>query len=129
MAEKQKLTFQTVRMSWILSTSGHKPPKHPLSTPGKKHSRNELSSAEIVTAPDGSAVEASALLNNTSSASFVSEHLAQSLSSPCTSQSIHISGTAGLSPWSSLHCPGMDFSHHNQYEDSAPAALETEGRV
>ena len=62
-----------------------------------------LTCCVLVTAPDGSAVEARAILDNASSLSFVSECLAQSLSLPRTSRSIRISGIAGLSPKSPLH--------------------------
>ena len=48
-------------------------------------------------APDGSSVEVRALLDNASTASFVSERLVQSLSLPRTNQSIRISGIGGLS--------------------------------
>ena len=51
----------------------------------------------LVDAPDGSFVEARALLDCASSASFISERLAQSLCLPRSSQSIRISGVAGLS--------------------------------
>ena len=43
-------------------------------------------------------MEARALLDNASSASFVSEHLAQILQLPCSPQSIHVCGIAGSSP-------------------------------
>ena len=49
-----------------------------------------------VESPDGSLVKARALLDSASSASFVSERLAQSLNLPRSSQSAHISGVAGL---------------------------------
>lgn len=70
----------------------------------------------LVTAPDGSSVEARALLDNTSSASFVSERLAQSLHLPRVHQSIRVSGIAGSSPMTpiqsiaSLH---ISSAHHN----------------
>ena len=47
------------------------------------------------TAPDGSSVEV--LLDNASSASFISERLVQSLSLPCINQQIRVSGIGGLS--------------------------------
>ena len=56
----------------------------------------------LVNAPDGSTAEARALLDCASSASFVSERLAQSLNLPRTSQSAVISGVAGLSHKSTL---------------------------
>ena len=51
----------------------------------------------LVTAPDGSSVETRALLDNASSASFISERLVQSLSLPRASQQIRVSGIGGLS--------------------------------
>ena len=48
-------------------------------------------------APDGSAVEARALLDCASSASFVSERLTESLNLPRTNQTTIITGVAGLS--------------------------------
>ena len=45
-----------------------------------------------IKARDGSFVEARALLDNASSASFVSERLAQLLQLPCSSQSVHVYG-------------------------------------
>ena len=49
-----------------------------------------------VEAPDGSFMKARALLDSASSASFVSERLAQALNLPRSSQSALISGVAGL---------------------------------
>ena len=49
-----------------------------------------------IEAPDGSSIEARALLDSASSVSFVSECLAQSLRLPRSHQSIHISGVAVL---------------------------------
>ena len=51
----------------------------------------------LVVASDGSTAEARALLDCASSASFVSERLAQSLNLPRTNQNTVISGVAGLS--------------------------------
>ena len=51
----------------------------------------------LVDAPDGSSVEARAILDSASSASFVSERLAQTLCLSRTHQSTRISGVAGLS--------------------------------
>ncbi len=51
----------------------------------------------LVSAPDGSSVEARALLDNASSASFVSERLVQSLSLPRINQDVRISGIGGIS--------------------------------
>ena len=50
----------------------------------------------LVESPDGSSVKVRALLDSASSASFVSERLAQSLSLPRSSQKARISGVAGL---------------------------------
>lgn len=52
----------------------------------------------LINSPDGLNVEARALLNNASSASFVSEHLVQSLNLPLTCQKFHIFGIGGSSP-------------------------------
>ena len=54
---------------------------------------------------DGTSVKVRALLDNASSASFISEHLAQSLCLPYSNQNARISGIAGLShisPFQSL---------------------------
>ena len=50
----------------------------------------------LITAPDGSTIEARALLDNASSASFISERLAHSLSLPRMSQSVSVSGIGGV---------------------------------
>ena len=47
-------------------------------------------------------MEGRALLDNASSASFISEHLAQNLQLPCSPQTIHIFGIAGSSPRSPI---------------------------
>lgn len=52
----------------------------------------------LVTAPDGTPVEARALLDNASSASFISERLVQSLDLPRVHQNVRVSGIAGSSP-------------------------------
>ena len=57
----------------------------------------------LVDAPEGTSVEARALLDCASSASFISERLSQSLFLPCSSQNI-ISGVAGLSRSSLSQC-------------------------
>lgn len=75
----------------------------------------------LVEAPDGSSIEARALLDSASSALFVSEQLAQSLQLPRSHQSIRISGVAGLTcnlptqhianfNVSSLHSPSRKFN-------------------
>ena len=51
----------------------------------------------LITAPDGSTIEARALLDNASSASFISERLTHSLSLPRASQPIRVSGVGGIS--------------------------------
>ena len=51
----------------------------------------------LVDAPDGSSVEARAILDSASSASFVSERLSQTLCLPRSHQNTKISGVAGLS--------------------------------
>ena len=51
----------------------------------------------LVVTPDGSPVEARALLDNASSASFVSERLVQSLSLPRHNQHVRVSGIGGIS--------------------------------
>ena len=58
----------------------------------------------LVDAPDGSAVEARAILDSASSASFVSERLTQTLCLPRSHQSTKITGIAGLSHGSPLRC-------------------------
>ena len=57
----------------------------------------------VVHSPDGDSVRARALLDPASSTSFISEHLTQALCLPRSSQSIKISGIAGLSHRSPLH--------------------------
>ena len=51
----------------------------------------------MVNAPDGSSVEARAILDSASSASFISERLAQSLCLPRSSRNARISGIGGMS--------------------------------
>ena len=51
----------------------------------------------LVIAPNGTSVEARALLDNASSASFITERLSQSLCLPRAKQNARISGIAGLS--------------------------------
>ena len=50
----------------------------------------------LIVTPDGSSIEVRALLDNASTASFVSERLVQSLSLPRTNQSVRITGIGGL---------------------------------
>ena len=56
-----------------------------------------MTSRVLVTAPDGSTVGARTLLDNASSAFFISERLAHSLSLPRASQTVHVSGIGGIS--------------------------------
>ena len=75
----------------------------------------------IVTSPQGHSVEARALLDSASSASFVSERLVQSLHLPRAHQSIRVTGIAGSFPKSPIqsiatfqvsatHCQGRKFN-------------------
>ena len=57
----------------------------------------------LVHSPDGATLKARALLDSASSTSFISERLTQALRLPKSSQSIRISGIAGLSHRSPLH--------------------------
>ena len=56
----------------------------------------------FIKAPDGTCVEARALLDNALSTSFISERLSQALQLPCTNHTLRISGIAGLSRKSPL---------------------------
>ena len=56
----------------------------------------------LVTAPDGSSVEARALLVNASSASFVTERLVQTLCIPRVHQNVSVSGITGSTPKSPI---------------------------
>ena len=64
---------------------------------GLKSSSLLMTCRVMVSAPDGSSVEARAILDSASSASFVSERLAQSLCLPRHNQNARISGIAGIS--------------------------------
>ena len=75
----------------------------PQGDPVPSHATIGLSSSSLlmtcevrIEAPDGSSVKARALLDSASSASFISERLAQSLSLPRSPHSARISGVAGL---------------------------------
>ncbi|XP_064386059.1 uncharacterized protein LOC135334711 [Halichondria panicea] len=57
----------------------------------------------LLHSPDGSQVRARGLIDSGSSTSFISEHLAQSLCLPRSTQNIRISGIAGISHGSPLH--------------------------
>ena len=70
----------------------------------------------LVAAPNGSAMEVRALLDNASSASFISERLTQGLALPCVHQSVHVSGIAGSppkSPIQSIASFQISAAHHN----------------
>ena len=58
----------------------------------------------LVKAPDGTYVEARALLDNASSASFISERLSQSFQLPRANQNLRISGIVGLPQRASSAC-------------------------
>ena len=58
----------------------------------------------LIKTRDGSSVEARALLDNASSASFVSDRLAQHLQHPCSPQSVRIFSIAGSSPRTPIQC-------------------------
>ena len=82
---------------------------NPASKPVTSHAAAGLTSNALlmtchvlVDAPDGSAVEARAILDSASSASFISECLAQTLCLPRSHQSTKISVIAGLSHSSPL---------------------------
>ena len=61
------------------------------------HSSTLLMTCKVfVTAPDGTSIEARALLDNASSALFISERIAQHLRLPRSTQNITVSGIAGL---------------------------------
>lgn len=62
-----------------------------------------MTSRIVIKAPDGSLVEARALLDSASSASFVSERIAQSLRLPRMRQSARISGIARLTRNAARH--------------------------
>ena len=75
------------------------PPIVPISTHaalGIKSNLLLMTCRILVEAPDGSSMEARAIIDSASSASFVSESLARNLCLPCTSQGTTISGVAGL---------------------------------
>ena len=52
----------------------------------------------LIVAPNGSSIKAQALLDNGSSASFISERLVQSIHLPCARQQLNISGIGGATP-------------------------------
>ena len=60
-----------------------------------------------IEAPDGSVVEARALLDSASSASFISDRLASSLSLPRSNRMVSISGIAGLSHHTQNHATAL----------------------
>ena len=77
-----------------------------------------MTSRVLITAPDGSTVEARALLDNASSASFISERLVNSLSLPRLSQDIRVFGIGGMS-----HKPPLQSVTHFQL-----SSLQSSGR-
>ena len=93
----------------ITSTSADNSSASPASIQVPTHTAIKLKSSALlitcvlVTAPNGSRVEARALLDNASSASFVSESLTQSLGLPWVRQNVRVSGIAGTSPTPSTH--------------------------
>ena len=52
----------------------------------------------LIVAPNGSSVKARALLDNGTSASFISECLVQSIHLPCARQQLNIPGIGGATP-------------------------------
>lgn len=86
-----------------VSDSNNPPYIFSATTVGAKHSLL-MTCCVRVKSPDGSHVVARALLDSASSASFVSERLAQSLSLPRTKRDVVISGVAGLAHRSQTHC-------------------------
>lgn len=68
----------------------------------------------MIEAPDGSAVEVRALLDSASSAAFISERLANSLSLSRSSRRISISGIAGLSHHPQNHSTAQFTLHSTQ---------------
>ena len=70
----------------------------------------------LVDAPDGTPMEARALLDNASSASFISECLVQSLGLPRVHQNVRVSGIAWSSPKTPLQSVAnfrISTAHHN----------------
>ena len=69
----------------------------------------------MVSAPDGSSIEARAILDSALSASFISEHLAQSLCLPCCSQTpgfqVSLESLTSLPPNPSLPVTSLPFDH------------------
>ena len=76
-------------------------PVHVHATTGVTSNSLLMTCRILVDAPDGTSVEARALLDCASSASFISERLTQSLCLPRSSQNVRISSVAGLS-WLSI---------------------------
>ena len=94
----QQTTSETQASSQPMS------PNAPAFVPVSNHFASQLSSNTLmmtcrvlVSAPDGTCVEARALLDNASSASFATERLAQTLQLPRSKQRASISGIAGIS--------------------------------
>lgn len=114
------LHLDHTRESRDQTSSDSTTPISTLSTMGPQSNLLLMTCCILVEAPDGSTTQARAILDSASSASFVSERLAQNLHLPCVNQSTRISGVAGLScsssaqsitdfKVSSLHSPSRKF--------------------
>ncbi len=106
----QKSHHTLLHIGDTTSTPADSPSTSPTSTQVPAHTAVKLKSSALlmtchvlVATPNVSRVEARALLNNASSASFVSESLVQSLSLPRTRQNVQVSGIARTSPTPSTH--------------------------
>ncbi len=106
----QKSHHTLLHIGDTTSTPADSPSTSPTSTQVPAHTAVKLKSSALlmtchvlVATPNGSRVEARALLDNASSASFVSERLVQSLSLSRTRQNVRVSGIAGTSPTPSTH--------------------------
>ena len=64
----------------------------------------------LVHSPDGTSLNARALLDSASSTSFISDGLTQALQLPRSAQNIKISGIAGLSHHPPLHSVNFNIS-------------------
>ena len=85
------------------TTASHAPPQVTSHTDvNLRSSALLMTCCVLVLAPDGSSMEARALLDNGSSVSFVSERLIQSLGLSHVHRNVRISGIAGSSPRSPL---------------------------
>jgi hypothetical protein len=85
-----------------------------------------MSCRVLVIAPDGSTVNARALLDSGSTVSFVSERLAQTLRLPRSQQQATIHGVAGLAHGNSVQSIGnfiISSTNHKHKEISATAVI------